>query len=181
MRRILVLLTAILFASFLTAPAAQAASPHFKKGGSPVCTTTVTGSTSSTVCKASLAGLGTETLTIDVTVSGFAVYQCRNAGGNIAPGQNKVLVGPTTTPTTIDASQIKNGTVTFTTNAATLSAPSTVSAAAAGCPNSNWTGVNPKLTTTGVSMTISQGGTLLFTCGATNSTKGLTGTYALKC
>jgi hypothetical protein len=43
-------------------------------------------------------------------VSGFAVYQCQNQGGNTAPGQNKVLVGPVTAPTTIPADQIKNAT-----------------------------------------------------------------------
>ena len=55
-----------------------------------------------------------------------------------------VLVGPSVTPTLIDSDAIKNGNVTFTTNPNTLSAPATVSGAAAGCPNPNWTGVNPK-------------------------------------
>jgi hypothetical protein len=108
------------------------------------------------------------------------VYQCQNGGGNIAPGQNKVLVGPVTAPTTIPGDQIKNGTVTFTTNPAVLTAPSTVSSSAAGCPNPNWTGVNAALTTTSITMTISQGGTLLFTCGASDS-GGLSGRVALSC
>src|SRR5207249_1808684 len=116
------------------------------------------GATRSVTCTATLAGLGNQDLVINTTVSGSAVYQCRNQGGNIAPGQNKVLVGPVTAPTTIPSGSIKNGTVTFTTNPAVLTAPSTVSAAAAGCPNSNWTGVNPTLTLTNITMTISQGG-----------------------
>jgi hypothetical protein len=70
-----------------------------------------------------LAGLGMETLVINVTVSGSAVYQCQNQGGNTAPGQNRVLVGPVTAPTTIPADQIKNGNVSFTTNPAVLTAP----------------------------------------------------------
>ena len=41
-----------------------------------------------------LAGLGNEDLNIHLSVSGFALYQCQNAGGNTAPGQNKVLAGP---------------------------------------------------------------------------------------
>jgi hypothetical protein len=181
MRRLLVLLASLLMMSVFTAPSATAASPHFKKGGSPTCTVTTSGSTSSTTCKATLAGLGNEDVHIETTVSGFAVYQCRNAGGNIAPGQNKVLVGPATTPTDIDSDAIKNGNLTFTTNPAVLSAPATVSGAAAGCPNANWTGVNPKLTVTKVTLTISQGGVLLFTCTSASNPNGLTGTFALKC
>jgi hypothetical protein len=160
---------------------AIAASPHFKKGGEPVCTITGTGTNStSTTCKASLAGLGYGDLDVNTTVGGSAVYQCRNQGGNIAPGQNRVLVGPSTTPTHIDSSAIKNGNVTFTTNPAVLSAPSTVSGAAAGCPNGNWTGVNPRLTVTSIRLTIAQGGTTLFTCTATNP-QGLSGTVPLAC
>ena len=164
----------------LVANAALAASPHFKKNGSPTCTVGGSGSTSSTTCKASLSGLGGGDLVINVTVEGSAVYQCQNGGGNTAAGQNKVLVGPVTAPTTIPGDQIKNGNVSFTTDPAVLSAPGTVSGAAAGCPNANWTGVNPVLTTTDITMTISQGGALLFTCSASDPA-GLSGTVALSC
>jgi len=159
---------------------ALAASPHFKHGGEPVCTVTNTSGSSSTVCSASLTGLGGGDLTINTTVSGSAVYQCRNNGGQIAPGQNRVLVGPTTAPTTIPSDQIKNGNVSFTTNPAVLTAPATVSGAAAGCPNANWTGVNPTLTTTNITMTIAQGGVTLFTCTASNP-QGLSGSVPLSC
>ena len=152
-RSLLVLGVVVVFGALTTAALAE--SPHFKKGGSPVCTITRTSASStSTTCTASLAGLGNGDLVLRTTVSGFAVYQCRNAGGNIAPGQNKVLVGPVTAPTTIPGSSIKNGNVTFTTNPAVLTAPSTVSASQAGCPNSNWTGVNPTLTVTNITLTI---------------------------
>jgi hypothetical protein len=177
--RVTVLFAALLVFG-LTATAATAASPHFKRGGSPTCTVSTSGSTSSTVCSASLAGLGNATLVINVTVAGQAVYQRQNNGGQTAPGQNRVLVGPVTAPTTIPADQIKNGNVSFTTNPAVLTAPTTVTGAAAGCPNPNWTGVNPVLTTTSISMTISQGGVLLFTCSAANP-NGLSGTVALSC
>jgi hypothetical protein len=89
-----------------------------------------------------LAGLGNDDLLATVTVSGFAAYQCSNNGGNTAPGQNKVLVGPATAPTFIDSSAIKNGNLTLVTNPAVLTAPATVTGAEAGCPNPNWTGVN---------------------------------------
>ncbi|MDX6545705.1 MAG: hypothetical protein QOG02_1479, partial [Gaiellales bacterium] len=100
--------------------------------------------------------------------------------GNLAPGQNRVLVGPSTTPTVIPGNEVKNGNLTFTTNPATLSAPSTVSGSVAGCPNSNWTGVNPVLTVTSISLTIAQGGQTLFTCTASDQ-NGLSGTVPLSC
>jgi hypothetical protein len=70
--------------------------------------------------------------------------------------------------------------VSFTTNPAVLTAPGTVTGAEAGCPNPNWTGVNPTLTLTDISMTITQGGVLLFTCTASDP-NGLSGTVALTC
>jgi hypothetical protein len=138
-----------------------------------------TGRHGSLLCER-LTGLGGGDVVLETTVSGFAVYQCQNGGGQVAPGQNRVLVGPSTTPTTIPGSEVKNGNLTFTTNPAVLSASSTVSGSAAGCPNSNWTGVNPQLTLTSITLKISQGGQLLFTCTASNP-NGLSGTVPLSC
>lgn len=180
MRKLVTVLAVVGVLMVVSAPQAMAQSAHFRKNGSPTCTVTESGSSATVVCRGALAGLGNEDLVINTTVEGFAVYQCQNAGGNIAPGQNRVLVGPSTVPTTIDSDAIKNGNVSFVTNPNTLSAPTTVSGAAAGCPNPQWTGVNPDLTITGISMTIEQGGELLFTCGASNSS-GLSGTVALNC
>ncbi|HXU05644.1 MAG TPA: hypothetical protein VN903_32020, partial [Polyangia bacterium] len=81
----------------------------------------------------------------------------------------------------IPASQIKNGNLTFTTNPAVLSAPATVSAAVAGCPNNNWTGVNPTLTVTDISLSIEQPpGTTIFSCSASDP-NGLTSPVSLTC
>jgi hypothetical protein len=159
----------------LVATTAFAASPHFKHGGTPVCTISTSGSSSSTTCTGSLTGLGGGDVTINVTVSGFAVYQCQNNGGNTAPGQNRVLEGPTTSPTTIPGSEIKNGNLTFTTAPAVLSASSTVSGSAAGCPGNNWTGVNPALTVTSIELVISQGGITFYDQTVSNP-NGLSGT-----
>jgi len=180
-RRLITILVLALGLLLVTAQASLAQSPHFKKGGEPVCTVSTSGASSSTTCSASLAGLGNGDLVINVTVRGSAVYQCQNNGGQTAPGQNKVLVGPVTAPTTIPGSQIKNGNVSFTTNPAVLTAPATVSGAAAGCPNPNWTGVNPTLTVTDISMTISQGGVLLFSCASASNPNGLSGRVPLAC
>jgi hypothetical protein len=181
LQRIIMLLSAVLLIFTAGVSAAQAASPHFKPGGSPVCTVSIDGSTARTTCRAVLAGLGNDNLLATVTVSGFAKYQCRNAGGNTAPGQNKVLVGPVVAPTHIDSGAIKNGNLTLVTNPAVLSAPSTVSGSAAGCPNPNWTGVNPVLTVTSISLVIEQPpGTVIFRCSASNPA-GLSGSVALTC
>jgi hypothetical protein len=164
----------------MTATAALAASPHFKKGGEPTCTISGSATSKTVQCSGTLSGLGGGDLSIPTTVGGSAVYQCENGGGNPAPGRNKVLVGPSTVPTIIASSSIKNGNVSFTTAPNTLTAPTTVSGSAAGCPNSNWTGTNPALTLTSISLTISQAGNLLFTCTASNP-NGLTSPVALSC
>jgi hypothetical protein len=180
MRRTLFILAAAFATAAIAVSAAMASSPHFKKGGEPVCT--FSGTTSIPVtCTATLAGLGNADVNVHLSVSGFALYQCQNGGGNIAPGQNRVLVGPATSDTAIPASAIKNGNLTFTTNPATLSADATVSGATAGCPNNNWTGVNPTLTLTSISLVIEQPpGTPIFTCGASNP-NGLTSPARLAC
>jgi hypothetical protein len=184
-KRVLRLLGAPLLALFFLSFAAPAwaAGAHFTHGGTPTCTitpvVTATDTSQSVVCTGELAGLGNADLVLDLSASGFAVYQCQNGGGNIAPGQNKVLVGPAVSQTTIPANAIKNGRTAFTRNAADLTAPLTVSGTAAGCPNQNWTGVNPVVTVTSITLKISQS-TLLFTCTATKAS-GLTGTVTLAC
>ena len=178
MRKIGILAVLSLMALAIAAVPALAAKPttptsgvHFAQGGEPVCT--VTGTTVD--CSAVLEGLGQGDIVSSTTVSGFAVYTCQNKGGQQAPGQNKVLEGPTTTPVTLPAGEIKNGKATIP-GTSTLTAADTVSGAAAGCPNGNWTGVNPQITITSVQFSASQGGVLLFSSTATNEA-GLTGTF----
>lgn len=182
MRRVLILLACCLLFLFAGSTAAQAASPHFKKNGEPVCTISYSNLyTSSTTCKTVLAGLGNDDLVATVTVNGFSKYECQNQGGNTAPGQNKVLEGPATVPTYIDSSAIKNGNLSLTTNAVTLAADPTATATEAGCPNNNWTGVNPVLTVTSISLVIGQPpGTIIFSCSASDPA-GLKSPVALTC
>src|ERR1044072_7482555 len=153
MRRFFLVIVAVFATAALAVSAALAASPHFKRGGEPVCTFSGTLSIPVT-CTGTLAGLGNEDLNIHVSVSGFALYQCQNGGGNTAPSQNKVLAGPATSAPAIPATAIKTGTLSFTTNPATLTTAPTVSGAVAGCPNPNWTGVNPVLTLTDITLDI---------------------------
>jgi len=60
-------------------------------------------------------------------------------------------------------------------------AASTVSGAVAGCPNANWTGVNPTLTLTSITLDIFQPVTTrIFHCTASNP-NGLTSPVTLSC
>src|SRR6185437_2073409 len=183
MRRISIIL-AVLGIAALATTAAFGANVHFKKNGSPTCTISGSGTNSiSTSCTGSVAGLGGADIEIDLTTSGSAVYQCQNGGGNLAPGQNRVRVGPSTSRTFIPGSEVKNGNLTFTVSNADdpLTAPATTTGAEAGCPNNNWTGVNPQLTLTDITLSFYQPvGTLVFTCTANNNS-GLSGTVALTC
>jgi hypothetical protein len=182
MRRISIVLVVVITAA-LTTTAAFGASVHFKKGGTPTCTITGSGtSTISTTCTGNVAGLGGGDIVIDVTTSGSAVYQCQNPSTKNTPrGQNKVLVGPSTTPTMISGDQVKNGNLLFTTEPADLSADPTVSSSVAGCPGASWTGVNPQLTLTDITLDFFQPeGTLVFSCSASDP-NGLSGKVTLAC
>jgi len=76
MRRLkygIALLLALFLMSVFTL-ATFAASPHFKRGGVPVCT--FSGTTSIPVtCTGTIAGLGNQDLNLHLSVSGFALYQ----------------------------------------------------------------------------------------------------------
>src|SRR5260370_12713012 len=145
MRRLLLVILGGLVAVVFAAGPAFASSPHFKKGGEPVCT--FSGTTSIPVtCTGTLAGLGNQDLNLHLSVSAFALYQCQNGGGNTAPGQNKVLVGPATSDTAVPGRGKKNGNLGFPTDPATLTPAPAVRRTTAGCPNPNWSGVNPVLT-----------------------------------
>jgi hypothetical protein len=172
MKRLLVLFAALALAAPVAAVAA--ATPNFHS--SPTCTISGSGTTStSTTCSGTLYGVGVQDITATTTVSGFAVYTCTNKGGNVAPGQNQVTAGPSTTSTVLPAANAVNGHLTFTTNSNTLTVPSTVSGSVAGCPNSNWTGTTPQVTETSIELTLSQGGTVFYDCTVSNP-NGLTGT-----
>jgi hypothetical protein len=87
------------------------------------------------------SGQGNTRLTATITLSGTVRYTCRNQGGNEAPGQNPV---PATTtgsqdvkPTNHNGRSIVNLTV------GPLTASPTIGGKVAGCPNGNWSGVNP--------------------------------------
>ena len=162
MRRLLILFAVVATAAMTVTAAATAASPHFKNGGSPVCTI----SGGQATCSGALAGLGNQDVTIQLNVQGVATFNCVSPGGNAAPGQNKVPFQGTTTQV-IPSNQIKNGNLNFSTTSP--SSQPTATAEQAGCPNPNWTTTLASATVTSITLTISQGGQTLFTCSASGS------------
>jgi hypothetical protein len=101
---------------------------------------------------AALAGLGNQDIVINMTAHANATATCTNAGGNEAPGQNPAPVTVSGTQA-IPASQIKNGTVSF---SVTTTPPPTPIAGAPGCPNSNWTEEITDLSFTDATITVQQ-------------------------
>jgi hypothetical protein len=111
-----------------------------------------------------VAGLGQELVDILVILSGKAVYECVNKGGNLAPGQNQVLVGPAVGSAQVAPDDDTNGRTPLDASTPSLTAPTTVSGQAAGCPNGNWQGINPTLTVSSITFSAAQGNTTIFSC-----------------
>lgn len=104
---------------------ALAQSGHFV--GTPTCTDEGT----TVECRGKVAGLGSSTFQITVEASGVAMVECRNPGGNVAPGQtftttSEGTTGPRPTP--------RNGQFRFNLETVAPTAP------AGSCPNSKWSG-----------------------------------------
>lgn len=152
---------------------ASAASPHFKKGGTPVCTAT----TLLLTCSGSLTGLGNGDVTITLNAPAEASFNCVNPGGNEAPGQNKVPFTASGT-TVIPSNEIKNGNLSFRVSAPAT--PPTATAAEAGCPNGNWSTRLTSITFVGTTtLTIDQGTVRLFNCSGPSPSAG--GSVTLTC
>jgi hypothetical protein len=118
-----------------TAAVVFAASPHYKKGGQPVCTAngaTVTCSTGT------VTGLGNFDVEVSVTFTASQGQLCHAPGNDTStvPGQNPAI-GTGGGGVSIPAGDIKNGNLIV----PSISATATITqgtADTAGCPNSNW-------------------------------------------
>jgi len=109
-----------------------------------------------------LSGLGNTPATAYLQITTSYSYTCQNKGGNTAPGQNSITVLGAPGEQLLGTTD-KNGRSTLSVTAFPGTPASTISGNAAGCPNGNWTGVNP--TATGAptaTLTIVQGGVTIY-------------------
>ena len=109
-----------------------------------------------------LSGLGNTPATAYLQITTTDKYTCQNRGGNSAPGQTSITVVGAPGSQDLDTTA-KNGRSSLSVTAFPGTPASTISGSAAGCPNGNWTGVNP--TATGpatATLSIVQGGTTIY-------------------
>ncbi|HET6315515.1 MAG TPA: hypothetical protein VFG86_03580 [Chloroflexota bacterium] len=151
MRRIARATLLALAALSVFASLAFAASVHFKGEQ------TFTDNGLTLTAAGELAGLGNADVVITLSAEGDASALCRNRGGNIAPGQNKIPVLVTATQTVL-AEEIKNGTTPY---VLTTDGPEQPTAAQAGCPNGNWTAEINDVVFTSATISVEQAGVLV--------------------
>ena len=121
---------------------------------------TVTFNGSTATASANVSGLGNVPAFAQLTVNGVAQYLCSNKGGNEAPGQNPLPAsGASPVQNLGNSDHNGRGTVNVT---AELTAPATVDAKAAGCPNGNWTANLDSLTVSSATLVITQGGAVIY-------------------
>ena len=112
-----------------------AASPHYKKGGQPVCTASGATVTCST---GQVTGLGNFDVVVSISFTATEGQLCHNPGNTkVVPGQNPAI-GTGGGGVSIPAGDIKNGNLTI----PSISGTATITAGTAdqaGCPNSSWT------------------------------------------
>jgi len=117
--------------------------------------------TSSVTASGEASGLGNQPAIATLEVEGTVTYTCRNKGGAEAPGQNPVPATGTGTQDLGNSDHNGRGVLNITVE---LDDPApTVGGKVAGCPNGNWTGVNPVTSgITGATLTIEQGGNVIY-------------------
>jgi hypothetical protein len=129
----------------LISTVALAASPHF------VGTPTITAGQTTLRATGKIAGLGNGDVTVVLNADGIASVQCRNHGGNVAPGQDTAV----SVAGSVTLASPKNGNLPF---AVETVAPVVGSDA---CPNDNWSAEVLSVAFSGGVLTVLQGGVVV--------------------
>jgi hypothetical protein len=128
----------------------------------PTFTQNGTGVTSTFTATGDGSGFGNKPAVATITLSGTFTYTCQNPGGNTAPGQNQVTAQTSGAQDLGNADHNGRGVLNLTVGP--IVAAATVGGKVAGCPNGNWSGVNPTAVgTRTATLSITQGNTTLYT------------------
>lgn len=149
---------------------ALAASPALGAVNVKTAPTATFSGASVTVSGGNFSGLGNTPAFGQVTVQGFAYYNCFNPGGNFVPGQNPVAAQSGTSPL-VELQTTKNGRATIPPITATVTQPATPTAQAVGCGGNGgtaWVVVFDRLEATSAHVDVFQSGNLVY---ATDFTK----------
>ena len=151
------LTTSLLTATILLALAAGVALAAVTWHSGP--TVTFNGTTSVTVTGDG-SGFGNQPAVATLTVNALVQYTCQNKGGAQAPGRNPVAASSSGSQDIGNADHNGRGIINLTVS---FTPAATVPGKSIGCPNGNWTGVNPVSSgITSATLTITQGNNTIF-------------------
>ncbi len=106
------------------------------------------------------SGFGNQPAVATIAFAGTVRYTCANKGGNQSPGQNPVPALGSASENLGNADHNGRGVFDFT---VTFTAAPIVSGKVAGCPNGNWSGINPVVEgIPSATLTITQAGSTVF-------------------
>jgi hypothetical protein len=107
------------------------------------------------------SGFGNQPAVATIVLNGTVRYTCTNKGGNAAQGQNPV---PATTTGSQDLGNADhNGRGVLNLTVGPITAAPVVNGKVAGCPNGNWSGINPIFEgSKTATLTITQAGNVIF-------------------
>jgi hypothetical protein len=106
------------------------------------------------------SGFGNQPAVATITVAATVSYTCQNQGGNTAPGRNPAGETSSGSQDLGNASHNGRGVINL---SVSFTPAATVPGKAVGCPNGNWTGIDPVFNgITSATLIITQGKTTVY-------------------